>query len=238
MLKLIALGRSGAAARSTQAFLKRAVLAYLSQELLPGDARRDDRRSAQLKTLRGRRDALHGRRRAGRAAICIRRGSVTVSRTHRRDGGRALLRRGRQLRRRDGAAVATAPRMATVRAAVATEAIVLDGARFKDVVGPQRRRCARSSRRRSSSASRANVQHGVEHRVRAASISFLLAAGHRRGDRRAADRREPVHPLRQLREGLRRHARRHVAARPRGRPDVRATSTCRPRAGTARTRTA
>ena len=64
------------------------------------------------------------------------------------------------------------------------------------------------------------------------------AAGRRRGDRRAADRRDAVHALRQLREGLRRHPRRHLAPGPRGRARPTPTSMCRPRAGTARIRIA
>ena len=43
---------------------------------------------------------------------------------------------------------------------------------------------------------------------------------HRRSDRCAADRREAVHRLRQLRKGLRRQSRRPLAARPRGRQDL------------------
>ena len=68
----------------------------------------------------------------------------------------------------------------------------------------------------------------AEGQLRAASVdmyssvaNFLIEQGDRRGHRRAADRREPLRRLRQLREGLRRHPRRHLAAEPRGRHDLR-----------------
>ena len=65
------------------------------------------------------------------------------------------------------ALVNDAPRMATVRAAVATEAIVLDGARFKEVVArhPQLRA---SWRQQILERIAANVDDGVADRRRAA----------------------------------------------------------------------
>ena len=105
----------------------------------------------------------------------LRRGSVTVSRTI---GGREVvlvLRRGRQLRGRDGAALRRRRASATVRAAVATEALVLDGARFKDVLArnPRAARRDRGQRileritreRRDGIADR----HGQPHRVTSSS---------------------------------------------------------------------
>ena len=116
--------------------------------------------------------------------------------------------------------------------------------------GPDHRRRARSrtcssatrparrrSRPRSSSAWRQACDGGAA-RSRAASSSYLVQRRRRRSDGHAADRREPVHPLQQLREGVRRHARRHVAPRPRGRADLRADPRARPRAATASIRTA
>ena len=166
----------------------------------------------------------------------IRRGSVTVSRTI---AGREVVLSYVSAGNYVGemALLTDSPRSATVRAAV-------------DHRGGRPRRRARSSgcwaatprwreEMESRFLDRLRVNAAMEAAARPGQHHLLpAAAGRRRGHRRPADRRVAVRPLRQLREGLRRHPRRHLAARPRGRPHLRRRSTCRPRAGTASIRIA
>ncbi len=81
-------------------------------------------------------ETLFGEGAPAEGLYLIRRGSVTVSR---RIGGRdvvlSYVAAGNYVG--EMALLSDAPRMGTVKAAVATEAIVLDGARFKEVVGRQ-----------------------------------------------------------------------------------------------------
>ncbi len=116
------------------AFLKHTVLAHLSQELLPGDV--DTLISnAQLKTYTAG-ETLFAEGDAPDGLYLLRRGSVAVSR---RIGGRdvvlSYVAAGNYIG--EMALLSDGPRMGTVKAAVATEAIVLDSARFKDVVARQ-----------------------------------------------------------------------------------------------------
>ncbi len=217
MLKLIA---SVDSVRRTidRAFLKRAVRANLTQDL--PDADLDALiQGAQLKSYAAG-ETVFAEGAVADGLYLIRRGSVTVSR---RIGGRdvvlSYVAAGNYVG--EFALLSDAPRMGTVRTSVATETIVLDGARFKVIVAKHPKLRA-TLEERFLDRIRANVQ--MESQGESGNIiSYLLAAGDRRGDRRPADRRKPVHPLRQLRKGLRRHARGDVAAEPRGGPDVRST---------------
>jgi CRP-like cAMP-binding protein/thioredoxin reductase/Pyruvate/2-oxoacid:ferredoxin oxidoreductase delta subunit len=116
------------------AFLKRTVLAHLSQELLQGDvdtliANAQMRSYAAGETLFAEGDVADG-------LYLLRRGSVAVSR---RLGGREVVLSYVAAGNYVGemALLSDGPRMGTVKAAVATEAIVLESARFKDVVARQ-----------------------------------------------------------------------------------------------------
>ena len=106
-------------------------------------------------------------------------------------------------------------------AAVATETIVLDARRLQAAAGAQPHAARARWRALYSSALRANQAMEAQPERRRPHL-LPDAAGRGRGDRRAADRRVAVRALRQLREGLRRHPRRHLAPGSRGRPDVRA----------------
>ena len=97
-------------------------------------------------------------------------------------------------------------------AAIATETIRLDGAVFQQLL--EHNPALRAQDRAAASLDR--LAQEARRRSRpawAASSSFLIAAGRRRSDRHPADRRVAVRPLRQLREGLRRDPRRHLAPR-------------------------
>jgi CRP-like cAMP-binding protein/Fe-S-cluster-containing hydrogenase component 2/thioredoxin reductase len=133
MLKLIASVES-VRREVDQAFLRRAIRAYLSQSLP----------DAELATLaEGARirkfDAGEDLFKEGDATdglYLLRRGSVTVSRRH---GGRdvvlSYVAAGNYLG--EMSVLNDAPRSGTVRAAVASEVIVLDGERFKEVAARQ-----------------------------------------------------------------------------------------------------
>jgi CRP-like cAMP-binding protein/Fe-S-cluster-containing hydrogenase component 2/thioredoxin reductase len=112
-------------------FLKRAVRAYLSQDL--SDADLDALvAGAQLKRYDAG-EVLFKEHDAPDGLYLLRRGSATIER---RVGGHdvvlAYVAAGNYVG--EMSLVADAPRMATIRASVATEAIVLDGARFKQVM--------------------------------------------------------------------------------------------------------
>jgi CRP-like cAMP-binding protein/ferredoxin-like protein FixX len=130
MLKLIASVDSVRRAIDA-AFLKRAVRAYLTQELPEADLAVLTE-GAQLKSC-ATGETLFEEGAAADGLYLIRRGSVTVSR---RIGGKdvvlSYVAAGNYVG--EMALLSDAPRMGTVKAAVATEAIVLDGARFKAVV--------------------------------------------------------------------------------------------------------
>lgn len=116
------------------AFLKRTVLAHLSQELMQGDV--DTLiANAQMKTYAAG-ETLFAEGDAPDGLYLLRRGSVAVSR---RLGGREVVlsyvAAGNYIG--EMALLSDGPRMGTVRAAVATEAIVLESARFKEVVARQ-----------------------------------------------------------------------------------------------------
>ena len=130
MLKLIA---SVDSVRRTidAAFLKRAVRANLAQDLPDSDL---DAliQGAQIKTF-GAGETVFAEGAVADGLYLIRRGSVTVSR---RIGGREVVLSYVAAGNYVGemALLSDAPRMGTVRASVATEAIVLDGTRFKVIV--------------------------------------------------------------------------------------------------------
>ncbi|MEP7181656.1 MAG: cyclic nucleotide-binding domain-containing protein [Betaproteobacteria bacterium] len=112
-------------------FLKRAVRAYLSQDLSDDDL---DAlvEGANLKRY-GNGDVLFKEGDPPDGLYLVRRGSVTIER---RVGGHdvvlAYVAAGNYVG--EMSLIADAPRMATIRASVATEAIVLDGAHFKQVM--------------------------------------------------------------------------------------------------------
>ncbi len=154
------------------AFLKRAIRAYLLQDLPDRDldALAD---GAQVKSY-GTGEKLFDEGTAPDGLYLIRRGSVTVSR---RIGGRdvvlSYVAAGNYVG--EMALLSDAPRMGTVTAAVATECIVLDAARFKEVVGRQPKLRA-SLEERFLERIRTNVQmesQGESGNV----ISYLLQQG-------------------------------------------------------------
>ena len=112
-------------------FLKRAVRAYISQELPEADLDHlvED---AQVKKYDGG-DPLFNEGDAGDGLYLLRRGSVTISR---KIGGHEVVLSYVAAGNYVGelALLTDKPRTATIRAAVATEAIVLDGARFKQTL--------------------------------------------------------------------------------------------------------
>jgi len=130
MLKLIASVES-VRRQIDQAFLGRAIRTYLSQELTDADLARLVEGAQVKKFAAG--DVLFKEGDAGDGLYLLRSGSVTVSRVL---GGREVVLSYVAAGNYVGemALVNDAPRMATVRAAVAAEAIVLDGAHFKEVV--------------------------------------------------------------------------------------------------------
>jgi CRP-like cAMP-binding protein/thioredoxin reductase/Na+-translocating ferredoxin:NAD+ oxidoreductase RNF subunit RnfB len=171
MLKLIA---SVDSVRRTidATFLKRAVRAYLSQELPEADLDKLTE-GAQIR-MAAAGDTLFSEGEAADGLYLIRRGSVTVSR---RIGGHEVVLSYVAAGNYVGemALLSDAPRMGTVKAAVATEAIVLDGASFKDVVA-RHPRLRESMESRFLDRIRANVQmesQGESGNV----ISYLLQQG-------------------------------------------------------------
>ena len=233
MLKLIASVES-VRRQIDETFLKRAVRAYLAP-MLPEEELAELVASGVEVRRYGGGETLFKEGDAPDGLYLLRRGSVMVSRTL---GGREVvlsyLSAGNYVG--EMALLTDTPRSATVRAAVTTEAVVLDAGAFKSVLAPQPEvargdggALPRPAARQRADGGRARP--GQHHRLPA-------AAGRGRGDGRPAHRRVAVRALRQLREGLRRRPRRHLAARPRGRARRSPRSTCRPRAGTASTRTA
>jgi CRP-like cAMP-binding protein/Fe-S-cluster-containing hydrogenase component 2/thioredoxin reductase len=154
------------------AFLKHTVLAHLSQELLQGDV--DTLiANAQMKTFAAG-ETLFAEGDAADGLYLLRRGSVAVSR---RIGGRdvvlSYVAAGNYIG--EMALLSDAPRMGTVRAAVATEAIVLESAQFKNVVARQPALRERLESRFLERI-RANVQ--MESQTQSGSvISYLLQQG-------------------------------------------------------------
>ena len=133
MVKLIASVES-VRRQIDEAFLGRAIRAYLSQSLPDADLAALVE-GARIKTfLTG--DELFKEGDPADGLYLLRRGSVTVSR---RVGGHdvvlSYVAAGNYVG--EMALLNETPRTATVRAAVSTEAIVLDGARFKEVVARQ-----------------------------------------------------------------------------------------------------
>ena len=130
ILKLIASVDSVRKAVDT-VFLKRAVRAYISQEL-PDEDLDQLVGGSQVKRFDGG-EALFAEGDAADGLYLLRRGSATISR---KIGGHDIVLSYVAAGNYVGemALLTDAPRMATVRAAVATEAIVLDGARFKSVI--------------------------------------------------------------------------------------------------------
>jgi CRP-like cAMP-binding protein/Fe-S-cluster-containing hydrogenase component 2/thioredoxin reductase len=133
MLKLIASVES-VRRQIDQAFLERAIRAYLSQSLPDAELAALVEGAQVRRYVTG--DALFKEGDAADGLYLIRRGSVTVSR---QIGGREIVLSYVAAGNYVGemALLNDAPRMASVRAAVATEAIILDGARFKQVVARQ-----------------------------------------------------------------------------------------------------
>jgi CRP-like cAMP-binding protein/Fe-S-cluster-containing hydrogenase component 2/thioredoxin reductase len=130
ILKLIASVDSVRKAVDT-VFLKRAVRAYISQEL-PDEDLDHLVGGAQVKKFDGG-ESLFAEGDAADGLYLLRRGSVTISR---KIGGHDIVLSYVAAGNYVGemALLTDTPRTATVRAAVATEAIVLDGARFKAVL--------------------------------------------------------------------------------------------------------
>ena len=129
MLKLIASVES-VRREVDQAFLRRAIGAYLSQSLPEADLT-ELVQGAQIRTCDAG-DELFQEGAAADGLYLLRRGSATVSR---KIGGHEVVLSYVAAGNYVGemALMNDAPRMATVRAAAASEAIVLDGARFKEV---------------------------------------------------------------------------------------------------------
>ena len=109
------------------------------------------------------------------------------------------------------------PRPHTITAAINTETLRIDGAAFETLLRRhpelrQRFKGALQQRQRLSAGKEQDPRYGPSGRaVRAHRV--------RRGHRRPPDRRILVHPLRQLREGLRGKPRRRLAPGPRGGAD-------------------
>ena len=108
--------RGGAARRSTNVPPAGGARAYRAGRDRGGSGRDDQRRADQK--LSGRRDGSSTRARRATACYLIRARLGHHLAQDRRQGSRALIRRRRQLRRRNGAVVGDAERSATVRAAV------------------------------------------------------------------------------------------------------------------------
>jgi CRP-like cAMP-binding protein/Fe-S-cluster-containing hydrogenase component 2/thioredoxin reductase len=144
-------------------FLKRAVSAYISQEL-PDEDLDHLVEDAQVKKYDGG-EPLFNEGDAGDGLYLLRRGSVTISR---KIGGHdvvlSYVAAGNYVG--EVALLTDKPRTATIRAAVATEAIVLEGARFKETLRrhPQLREQVEAqllSRIRANVAMEAQVQAGT-----------------------------------------------------------------------------
>jgi len=133
MLKLLASVES-VRRQIDEAFLRRAVRAYLSQSLPESDLA-SLVEGAQIKMYAAG-DPLFSEGDPADGLYLLRRGSVTVSR---KLGGHEVVLSYVAAGNYVGemALLNDLPRMASVRAAVSTEAIILDGARFKDVVNRQ-----------------------------------------------------------------------------------------------------
>ena len=143
ILKLIASVDSVRKAVDT-VFLKRAVRAYISQDL-PDEDLDQLVGGAQVKKFDGG-EALFAEGDAADGLYLLRRGSVTISR---KIGGHDIVLSYVAAGNYVGemALLTDTPRTATVRAAVATEAIVLDGARVQGRARRATRRCASRSKR-------------------------------------------------------------------------------------------
>ena len=148
----------------------------------------------------------------------IRKGSVMVSRTL---GGREVVLSYVSAGNYVGemALVQDAPRSATVRAAVPTEAIVLLAEKVTSLMASNSAMRGKLddqylARMEANQAMTANVASGNL-------ISFLLQQGVGEATDVLLIDESLCHPLRQLREGLCQHPWRHLAPGPRGRPDLR-----------------
>ena len=162
ILKLIASVDSVRKAVDT-VFLKRAVRAYISQDL-PDEDLDSLVEGAQVKKCDGG-DILFAEGAAADGLYLLRRGSVTISR---KIGGHDIVLSYVAAGNYVGemALLTDAPRTATVKCAVATEAIVLDGARFKEIVGKhkglrERVEAQLLSRIRANVAMESQVQSGT-----------------------------------------------------------------------------
>jgi CRP-like cAMP-binding protein/Fe-S-cluster-containing hydrogenase component 2/thioredoxin reductase len=153
-------------------FLKRAVRAYISQEL-PDEDLDHLVEGAQVKKYDGG-DPLFSEGDASDGLYLLRRGSVTISR---KIGGHdvvlSYVAAGNYVG--EVALLSDKPRSATIRAAVATEAIVLEGARFKETLQrhPQLREDVEAQL---LSRIRANV--AMESQIQAGTVtSYLMQQG-------------------------------------------------------------
>jgi Fe-S-cluster-containing hydrogenase component 2 len=162
ILKLIASVDSVRKAVDT-VFLKRAVRAYISQDL-PDEDLDSLVEGAQMKKFDGG-DVLFAEGAAADGLYLLRRGSVTISR---KIGGHDIVLSYVAAGNYVGemALLTDAPRTATVKAAVATEAIILEGARFKEIVGKhkglrERVEAQLLSRIRANVAMESQVQSGT-----------------------------------------------------------------------------
>ena len=181
-----------------EAFVKRAVRAYLAPMLEESEL--DALIATGVEARRyGGGETIFEEGQAADGLYLIRRGSVTVSR---KLAGREVILSYVSAGNYVGemALISESPRTATVRAAVATECLILEANVFKEVLSRNTRWRAdieqrfldRLRQRRDGGTARSRGNHLVPG-----------AAGPGRGDRRAADRRVVVRALQQLREGVR-----------------------------------
>ena len=204
--------------------LRRSVKREIDEAFLMRAVRRISRRSAVAElddvaaaaSWKNSRPATSCSAKASPASLhLIRRGSVTISRTS---------------AARKSCCHTSPPATTSARWRCSPNRCARDGARGgRDRNGAPRRRRFQAARQRatrlcacrpSTACARRRTWRCRRSRS-AATSSPSSCAGRRRGDRRAADRRVALHPLRQLREGVRRRARRHVAPGSRGRAHVR-----------------
>jgi CRP-like cAMP-binding protein/Fe-S-cluster-containing hydrogenase component 2/thioredoxin reductase len=171
ILKLIASVDSVRRAVDT-VFLKRAVRAYISQDL-PDEDLDHLVQGAQVKKFDGG-ESLFAEGDAADGLYLLRRGSATISR---KIGGHDIVLSYVAAGNYVGemALLTDTPRTATVRAAVATEAIVLDGARFKAVLG---RHPALREQVEAQLLSRLRANVAMEAQVQAGTVtSYLMQQG-------------------------------------------------------------
>ena len=153
-----------------------------------------------------------------RSVYLIRSGSVTVAR---KIDGKDVVLAYRPVGHIVGemALLRKAPRRATVSAAIATETICIDGALFEELL--EERPDLRATIEAVVLQKVAEEPGRERHQTWGGVTEFLVAQGAGEATDILLIDESLVHPLRQLREGLRREPRRHLAPRSRGRTDLR-----------------